>query len=134
MRLIAAVISAVFATGQVWAHSDEFLATKVTPHGGQQKMSGAYHLELVVNESQITVYITDHGDVAQPTRGWSGSATLLSAGRKHKVALKPGAHNMLEGKAPSPPAPGAKLVISVTDAQKQREQARFELPSPKPAN
>jgi hypothetical protein len=30
------------------AHTDDFLDTQKAPNGGQQRMAGAYHFELVV--------------------------------------------------------------------------------------
>jgi hypothetical protein len=130
MRLLTSVVAAAALTlaGSVWAHGDAALASKVTPHGGQQRAAGPYHLELVVSEAHIVVYVTDHADVAQPTAGWGGSAAVLSGGSKQQIELKPVADNRLEGSAPSALAAGAKLVISVRDARQQQEQTRFVLP------
>ncbi len=127
MRLLMSVLSVLALMGNAWAHGDAVLASKVTPHGGQQRAAGPYHLELAVSGTHVVVYVTDHADVAQPTAGWSGSATILSGGAKQQLGLKPVADNRLEGEATSALTAGAKVVISVQDTRQRQEQARFEL-------
>lgn len=36
-----------------WGHSDDYLDTLATPHGGQLRMAGPYHLELVTKDKEL---------------------------------------------------------------------------------
>jgi hypothetical protein len=108
-----------------WAHSDEYLDTLKTPHGGQLRMAGAFHYELVVKPDAITVYVTDHADSKQDTKGASGTATVLSGRTKASIKLAPAGDNTLKGAGKFDLDPEMKVVVSITMAGKQPEQARF---------
>jgi hypothetical protein len=108
-----------------WAHTDEYLDTVKTPHGGQLRMAGAMHYELVVRPNEITVYVTDHADSKQDTKGASGTATLLSGRTKASIKLEPAGDNVMRGTGKFDLDPEMKVVVSITMAGKQSEQARF---------
>ena len=70
------------AYGPSLAHDDAYLDTLTAPHGGQIRMAGALHLELVVHkdgaegkERPIEIYVTDHAGTKQATAGASGTVT-----------------------------------------------------------
>ena len=56
------------------------------PNGGQIKDAGKHHLELVVKENALTVYVTDAKHQKIMTKGASGSATVL-AGKNTTIAV-----------------------------------------------
>src|SRR5262245_24249685 len=56
---------------RVDAHGDEYFESRPAPHGGQVRMAGPVHLELVVRGSEIAVYVTDHADNSMITDGGS---------------------------------------------------------------
>ena len=116
----------------VFAHDDATLDAMTAPHGGQLRMSGAYHLELVLAKdaradapAPVRVYLSDHGGKPLPVAGASGSAVLLSPAGKHSVVLA-AAGDRLEGKAPYAADPGVKVVVTLKFADGQSETARFE--------
>jgi hypothetical protein len=123
------------------AHSDDYLDTLTTPNGGQMRMAGAYHFELVVakdskdaRENPVVVYVTDHADAAVPTVGASGTATLLVGKMKATVTLVPDGANRMKGTAKYASLSDMKAVVSVTLPGKAPEQARFTpLAKPKAA-
>ena len=142
----AATAACLFAAGTVptaWAHTDEYLDTQQHPHGGQMRMAGAWHFELVVardhkvaKEGPITVYVTDHADAPVSTTGATGSVTLLSGKEKSTLTLTPDGSNRLKGSGKYASTPDLKAVVSVTLAGKPAEQARFTplvLPAKVPA-
>ena len=109
------------------AHTDEFLDTQKAPHGGQLRMAGHYHLELVVTEKSLTVYVTDHAGTAIPTKDGTGNAIVLANKAKTTVELKPANDNVLQGEGKLVLDPNMKVVVSVTLAEdKEPQQARFE--------
>lgn len=131
VSILAAVAMAI-GSGAALAHDDATLDKQKTPHGGQLRMAGAYHFELVLakdatgaQDSPVVVYVTDHAGAQVPSAGATGNATLLSGKTKVAVTLTPDGDNRLKGVARYVAAPGIKAVVSVTLAGKAPEQARF---------
>lgn len=111
--------------GAAQAHSDTWFDTHATPHGGQVRMSGPYHLELMPQQDkdEVLVYVTDHGDTAIPTAGWTAQLVALSGGKKINIALKPAGANTLRGKGRLPP--DAQVVLSVRPKAGEEYSARY---------
>lgn len=114
------------------AHSDEHLSVQKSPNGGQQRMAGAYHFELVVikdskeaKENPLIVYVTDHAGVKISTVGAGGTATMLVGKQKVSVKLVPDGDNRLKGVGMYASAVDMKVVVSIILSGKTAEQARF---------
>lgn len=131
--LLAAATSALMLASQgLLAHSDEYLVTQKAPNGGQQRLAGAYHFELVVasdskeiKENSLVVHVTDHDGAKVSTAGAIGAATILSGKSKVTTALVPAGDNRMKGSARYAATPEMKVVLSVTLPGKGAEQARF---------
>lgn len=131
-KTIAVLLGLTFAAGVAQAHDDAYLDTQQAPNGGQLRMAGPYHYELVVAKdgrdikaNPVVVYVTDHAGQKVPTAGAAGTATILAGKQKATAALKPDGDNRMKGFAQYAPAPGMKVVVSIALAGKQPEQARF---------
>lgn len=122
-RRIAALLALVLAA-PVLAHDDATLDAMATPHGGQLRMAGPYHFELVVGEGQLRVYLSDHADKAVPSQGVSGNAVVLSGG-KSTVPLAPAGENLVQGVGAFAAAPDMKVVVSLSFPDGKSWQARF---------
>ena len=129
---LAVLLGLTFVTGFVLAHDDAYLDTQKAPNGGQLRMAGPYHYELVLaknataaQENPVVVYVTDHAGAKIPTAGASGTATILAGKLKATAALQSDGDNRLKGVAKYAAMPDTKVVVSVTLAGKQPEQARF---------
>lgn len=129
---VAALFAALFAGSSALAHSDDILDTQKAPNGGQLRMAGAYHYELVVardgketQDKPVLVYVTDHAGAKIPTVGAGGTATLLAGKAKVTVTLVPDGDNRLKGVGKYASAPDMKAIVSITLAGKAAEQARF---------
>ena len=118
-RLAVVVLTPVIAST---SHADE---RGVGPNGGQVKDAGKHHVELVVKENALTVYVTGAKDAKVSTQGASGSATVLSGKNTTSVRLEPAGENGLAGAGKFESAPGMKVVISLTLAGHNAVQARF---------
>ena len=132
--ITAAAAASLFAlsTGAALAHSDEYLDTQAAPNGGQLRMAGIYHFELVVakdgkeaKDNPVVVYVTDHAGTKVPTAGAKGTVTILSGKAKATVNLAPDGDNRLKGTGTYASTSDMKAVVSVTLAGKSAEQARF---------
>ena len=130
--LFAAASALGLASPTLLAHTDEVLDTQKAPNGGQLRMAGAYHYELVVakdskeaKDNVVVVYVTDHAGTKVPTSGASGTATILAGKAKATATLAPDGDNRLKGMAKYQSTPNMKVVVSITFPGKAAEQARF---------
>ena len=97
----------------------------IGPHGGQVRDAGKYHLELVVRDTALAVYVTGNKDAKIATKGAAGSATVLAGKGTSNVTLEPSGENALAGNGSFQPAPDMKVVVSVTLPGQPPVQARF---------
>jgi len=122
---IAALILSLLGSQLAWSHSDEYLDTRATPHGGQLRMAGPYHFELLAKPNELTLYLSDHAGAKISAKGATATATVLSGKSKATVKLQPSGENELKGSGQFGLAPDMKVVVSVTLPGKTPEQARF---------
>lgn len=141
-RIAAGLVLALsLATGatSALAHDDAYLDTVKTPNGGQLRMAGMYHYELVLakddkeaKDSPVTVYLTDHAGQKIPSAGATGTVTILAGKLKASVTLQPDGDNRLKGVGKYAATPDLKAVVSITMPGKAAEQARFTPMQKKP--
>lgn len=130
-RINAYVLSAMLFAYAASANAD---GPAIGPNNGQVKDAGKYHLELVVKDSALTVYVTGSKDAKIATKGASGNATVLVGKSTSSVKLEPSGVNMLAGSGGFQPLPDMKVVVSVTLPGQPPVQARFTpLEKPKPS-
>ena len=133
IRFIPAIALALAtATTSVQAHDDAYLDTQQAPNGGQLRMAGVYHLELVVDKSTpqaadkpVVVYVTDHAGQKVPTQGATGNATILAAKGKASVALVPDGDNRLKGTGRYASTADMKAIVQFTAKGQSPETARL---------
>ncbi len=131
--LASTVLAALLlSAGTAFAHDDATLDATATPHGGQMRMAGIYHFELVLakdskraKDNAVFVYLSDHAGTKIASAGATGTATLLGASGKATTTLQPDGDNRLKGVAKYASAPDTKVVLSITLPGKPPEQARF---------
>lgn len=97
----------------------------VGPNGGQVRDAGKYHLELVVKDAALTVYVTGNKDAKFATKGATGTATVLAGKSTSNVKLEPSGENALAGTGSFQAAPDMKVVVSVMLPGQSPLQARF---------
>ena len=122
----------LFAGNAAFAHDDATLDKMKAPNGGQLRMAGPYHFELLVDknnkeakDSPVTVYLTDHGEKKIPAAGASGTATILAGKSKVTVPLSPAGDNKLSVFGKYVSDGHMKVVVSIVFPDKKTEQARF---------
>lgn len=96
-------------------------------HGGILEDVGEYHVELVVKDGKITLYLRDHEAKDAASEGFKASV-LLTAGQQRvgPVELAPVNPNKLEGPVPAIPG-GATAILTLTDKSGAAAQGRFKL-------
>lgn len=129
---VAAMMSTVAVTSSAWAHDDKYFDSIKSPHGGQTRMAGPYHFELVLKAgasnaqaSPVVVYVTDHAGKAISTKGATANLLIVQGKQKITVELKPQADNQLVGQAAYNASADLKAALSFNEAGKGVEQARF---------
>ncbi|QLI82278.1 hypothetical protein HZU75_12500 [Chitinibacter fontanus] len=117
-----------------YAHSEAEMAAMVAPHGGQLKMVGWYHFELVSKGQQVNLYLSDHAGTPKPSKDVKGTVTVLDGTQKQEVTFTPLAPNQLRAQLSRKPSKNAQLEVKLTFPDGRSEQAQFDLQAPaKPA-
>jgi hypothetical protein len=113
---------------RVQAHGDEYFDSRPAPHGGQVRMAGPIHLELVVRSGDVTVYITDHAD--NPVSTDNGSAkVIIRASKKNRfvVVLRPAGDNVLQGAGEFKLSKRNDVTVLVTLPGQDAQRAQFKI-------
>jgi len=132
--IIAAALAAPLIIFQpVWAHTDEQLDTMPSPHGGQVRAAGPYHLELVAKDGELVLHVTDHAGQEIHTDGGEGKANIQQdkAGSKITVKLEPSQQNMFTGSGEFRINPETVIVVFVKLPEQDAYGARFTPLKPK---
>lgn len=109
------------------AHTEEYFDSHAAPHGGQMRMAGPFHLELVTKEQEIVVYVTDHADSKISTQGAVAKATVQTGKDKPKTTIKleSAGDNILKGTGDFIVTPETVFVVFVKLPKYEAESARF---------
>lgn len=108
-----------------WAHTDEYFEFVTAPHGGQLRMVGPYHLELVAKEGHLTIYVTDHADNEISVRGGLGKAIIETGQTRTQVNLHPVGDNVLKGSGVFTLAPDTVVIVFMKLPEQDAHSARF---------
>jgi hypothetical protein len=109
-----------------------FIATPVTahemakgPNGGRVVEAGDYHVELVVKDNVLDVFLTDSGEKPVPAKGFKAVAVLVTGGKSQRIVLAPAGDGRLSGRvsAALPEQPQGAVLITAPDGK--TAQARF---------
>jgi hypothetical protein len=109
------------------AHTEEYFDSKESTHGGQTRMAGPYHLELVAKDKEIILYVMDHADRNLSTEGGAGKATIQVGKARNKTAIKlePVGNNMFKGTGDFTVSPGTVVTVFVELPEQEATAARF---------
>jgi len=132
--IIAAVLAVPLIVLQpVWAHTDESLDAMPSPHSGQVRAAGPYHLELIAKDGELVLHVTDHAWQAIHIDGGEGKANILQgkAGSKITVKLEPSQQNVFTGNGEFHITPETVIVVFVKLPEQDAYGARFTPLKPK---
>lgn len=127
------VFSTLLATSSpAWAHTDEYFESVNAPHGGQLRMTGPYHMELVVKDNALTVYVTDHADNPISVDGGLAKANIENGATKTQVNLHPIGSNALGGSGHFSLTTTTVVIVFMKLPNQEGYAARFMPLKPKP--
>ncbi len=126
-KLMAAFLAVVMSilSPPVWSHSDKYFDSVDAPHGGQIRMAGPYHLEIVAKDKKIVLYVTDHANGKISSDGGISKAILITGKIKTTVKLEPACDNMLKGTGDFLVTPETKIVVFIRLPDQEAQAARF---------
>lgn len=130
---IAAVVfcATLACSFPVQAHTDEFFEFVEAPHGGQLRMTGPFHMELVAKDGDLTVYVTDHADNAISVDGGLAKANIENESARTQVNLHPVGSNILRGTGTFSLTPSTVVVVFMKLPNQDSYAARFMPLKPK---
>ena len=94
-------------------------------NGGRVSDAGPYHVELVVKDARVEVFVSDAEERPVRAVGFKGTAVLMVDGKPQRIALEPREETRLSGTAPAPLPPDAKGAVQLTAPDGKTAQARF---------
>ncbi|MBK1643609.1 hypothetical protein CKO25_02835 [Thiocapsa imhoffii] len=117
----------------VGAHDDAYLDTLVGPNGGQLRVAGDHHLELVLDPPRespaalhpVAVFLTDHADQPIASAGFSARAVIVANRERTTLVLEPSEANQLSGTGLFGHDPDMVVVVTLTTPDQLNEQVRF---------
>ena len=95
------------------------------PNGGRVVEAGAHHVELVVKENEVNVFVTDASDKPISISGFKGVAIFTISGKAQRITLEPKEGTHLSGTSPVvlPAEPAG--VVQITAPDGKTAQGRF---------
>ena len=105
--------------------ADKHDHAKVGANGGQVVDAGPYHLELVVNGQELTLYVLSEQNSKVSVDGAKASAIVMSGGAKTTIPFAPAGGNALKGTGTFQAKEDMRVLLSLTLAGKGAQQARF---------
>jgi len=117
---LATIAIAFAATGHVLAHGSK------ANHGGIVQSANDLNFELVAKDGKATIYVEDH-DEKFSTAGATGKLTILNSAEKTEVTLEPVGSNQMRAKGEVKLPKGAKVIASITFANKNAVNVRFSV-------
>jgi len=117
----------------VWAHTDESLDAMPSPHGGQVRAAGPYHLELIAKNGELVVHVTNHAWQEIHIDGGEAKANIQQdkAGSRITVKLEPSQQNIFLGNGKFLVTPETVIVVFVKLQEQEAYGARFTPLKPK---
>jgi hypothetical protein len=129
LRFVTLLISAALIGASTFAtaHTEEYFDSRESAHGGQMRMAGPYHLELVAKDKEIVLYVMDHADQALSTEGGTGKAVVQIGKTKAKtpIRLEPAGDNILKGTGDFAVTPETAVTVFVELPGQEATAARF---------
>ena len=120
LTAVLIAVSSLLAVPAAQAHSEHGRPQ----YGGIYGEAGTFQAELVIKDTQATLYLSNHGEPVSAT-GASGKLLILSADGKSEVELKPAGANQLVATLKAKPAKGTKVVATVVLKGKKAANVRY---------
>lgn len=95
------------------------------PNGGRMNDVAGVHAELLTTGTTVTINVFDEANKPVSTKGFSGSALIVTGADRETVTLTPTGENALKGDAKAAIGGSAAITIVIKTAAGKSGQARF---------
>lgn len=121
LKTFAFAVALFGAPSLAFAH-----AAKIGEHGGQQTDANIFHVEVVVKDTKLEVYLHDHSSKPVASAGFKGVAIFKDAGGKPvRIPLEPAGDNELTGVSSSPLPARIEGAVQITTQTGGVVQGKF---------
>jgi hypothetical protein len=117
----------VLASLAAIAASDASLAVEAKHGGKVVETSGHHFIELVAGDGTLEVHVMHDDGNSENVADATGTATVLSGGKKEEIALVASGNVSLKGSGSFKRTPGTIIVVTLKMPGHKPEQARFKL-------
>ncbi|MGH7805768.1 MAG: hypothetical protein ACREQJ_15575 [Candidatus Binatia bacterium] len=107
------------------AHDEQMLDQLPAPHGGQIRMAGRYHVELVLEPSRLRAFFTSHAGKEVTVPAGPVSAKILSGGEERFLALEVLGESVLGVDGAFPFREGMAVELTIERGEKSPLVVRF---------
>ena len=111
---LALGLSILLLASAVSAHDDATLDRMPSPRGGQVRMAGPFHFELVVEPERVILHFMDHANQSIPTADARATAKITTTSGSQTIDLFAISESALGAEATVEPLAGAKLEVTVS--------------------
>lgn len=123
--LLVAILRIALDASGLLAHDDEMLDRMPAPHGGQLRMAGRYHVELVLEPTRIRVFFASHAGAEVAAPSGAASVKLVSGGEERTLALEVLGESVLGAEGSFSFTPGMTVEVSVERGENAPLVVRF---------
>jgi hypothetical protein len=95
------------------------------PNGGRVVEAGANHVELVVKDNAVNVFVTDASEKPVSINGFKGVAIFTISGKAQRIMLEPKEGTRLSGTSPVALPAEPAGVVQITAPDGKTAQGRF---------
>lgn len=121
MRKLLALITALVLATASYAHEPD-----KGKNGGRQVDAGDYHVEMVVQQTKLAIYISDKNDKAVDAKGFKATGIFMVSGKAQRIELRPETANKLSGNSNVPLPVSLKGAVQITLPTGRTVQAKYE--------
>jgi hypothetical protein len=120
LRHFILAAAALLAATQAFAHESQ------GPNGGRIVDAGTFHVELVVKDTRVDVFLSDDDDKPVAPKGFKGTAILMAGGKAQRVPLGEADGTSLTGTSAVPLPADANGVVQLTTPDGKTAQGQFK--------
>ncbi|CAN5603304.1 hypothetical protein BH10PSE6_BH10PSE6_30620 [soil metagenome] len=123
MKIIALLVATLLWSGPAMAQHNH--GNMKGPNGGPMQDVAGVHAELITSGSTLTLNLFDEGNKPVSSKGFTGSALVVSGADRETVTLAPSGDSALKGDARKAIAAGASTTIVIRNATGKSGQVKF---------
>jgi hypothetical protein len=120
MKLVLTLALAMLLNNPASAHEP-----RKGPNGGMVVDAGPYHVELVAQTTEVSLFVSDGAYKPLAATGFKAVAILMLEGKIHRVELTPAEGGRLSGQSPVALPKNPKGAVQLSPPDGKTAQARF---------